>query len=166
MGVVSIRMPPNLRAFHHKSFGHFKRMLGCKLRATATPTAKDRPLKAWPECQGKPNENVRSRASGLLCHVRPNLPRPAVWCSATNNTGSHPPARARRISSLLVESSSGRTSAVKPGQTGTTCSQSASRGQRKRGGFKATEVNGVKKTFCLFCFFCASCLYCLTCPLF
>jgi len=66
----------------------------------------------------------------LTAHPRPSRPRPAVCCSATSSVGSHWPLRARRISSVLVESMVGSTSTVKPGNSGDTASQMASAGQR------------------------------------
>ena len=80
---------------------------------------------------GKPSENVRDcgfPALLPLCQSRPRRPRPAVCRSATSKTGASWPARARRMSSVLVESIWGSTSTVKPGRWGATASQMASAG--------------------------------------
>src|SRR3990167_471033 len=135
-------MPPSLRspplAPSHRSLGHFRPTrgtappaggsAGCRLSATLTPTASDRPDQ-FTGANGIPKENV-SESPAWLCQARPMRPRPAVCCSATSNTGSTCPARARRISSVLVESTLGNTSTVNPGSCGATASHRASAGQR------------------------------------
>ena len=135
-------MPPSLRSSpappSHRSLGHFRPTrgaalpgdgsMGCRLSATLTPTASDRPDQSA-GANGKPSENI-SESPGWLRQARPSRPRPAVCCSATSSTGSDCPARARRINSVLLESTVGSTSTVKPGNCGTTASQMASAGQR------------------------------------
>ena len=154
--------PPSQRSLGHLSptragwFAPSGGSTGCRLSATLTPTASDRPDQSW-GASGKPKDIISegsaptlaaSRAalppkgafaawggpalltSTPLCHTRPSRPRPAVCCSATSRVGSHWPLRARRISSVLVESMVGSTSTVKPGSSGDTASQMASAGQR------------------------------------
>jgi len=94
------------------SLGHLSCSAGCKLLASDTPTAKDKPDQSA-GASGKPNENVSAcHAPHPRCHCancRPSRPRPAVWRSATSKTGCrHAPARARRINSVLVESTCGQ----------------------------------------------------------
>ena len=146
---VSTKMPPNLRLPSSQiSLGHLSPNLdagdavdganagaaasvpasaACNPCTTAKPTAKDKPPHAA-GASGKPKEKVSDAPAGL-CHGLPRCPRPAVWVCATNKIGSHWPARARRINSLLVESTCGNTSTVKPGSCGQTASQIASAGQ-------------------------------------
>ena len=75
-----------------------------------------------------PREKVKA-SPACACHWRPKRPRPAVCDSATSNTGSVCPARARRISSELVEFTSFKTSTVKAGIRGTQDCQMSSAGQ-------------------------------------
>jgi hypothetical protein len=123
---VSIRMPTSLRSFTHTSLGHLRPTrcspVGSRLSATVTPTASDRPDQSA-GASGRPSEKVSeadSSCCGALCQGRPSRPRPAVWRSATSSTGSTRPARARRISSVLVESISATASTAKPGRSGAT----------------------------------------------
>src|SRR6218665_2323023 len=152
---VSTRMPPSLRSpaasASHRSLGHLSRRravwppegsMGCRLSATLTPTASDRPDPSL-GASGSPRDRIQGAVglavravsaapavlSGPLCHVRPMRPRPAVCCSVTSSVGAHGPARARRMSSLLVESMLGSTWTVKPGNSGDSASRSASVGQ-------------------------------------
>ena len=118
------------------------------LATTASPTASERPDQST-GFSGSPNEKVSvdSPASVSLCQSRPSLPRPAVCRSATNRIGSGRPARARRINSVLVESTSGNISTVKPGSKGATCSQMASAGQRMVIVFRAWGLKEFHGTF-------------------
>ena len=54
-------------------------------------------------------ENV-SPARGGVSQVRSSRPRPAVWCSATTHEPACSPARARSVTTALVEAVSSRTS--------------------------------------------------------
>jgi len=126
-------MPASLRSWNQMSLGHFKRKSGCKLCATETPATNDSPDQSEGD-RGTPREKAREARGDAfvasLCHWRPRRPRPAVCRSATSKAGSSCPTRARRISSVLVESIWGSTSTVKPGNAGSTASQIASDGHR------------------------------------
>ena len=125
---VSIRMPPSLRIGHPQVVGPLEPHVGVqRFGDRHADRQRQAPTSRAARAAGRARTSARRR--GSLCHARPRRPRPAVCCSATSSTGSSCPARARRISSLLVESISGRTSTVKPGSSGAACSQTASRGQ-------------------------------------
>ena len=84
-----------------------------RFQAGATPTASDSP----DQSRGA-SGNLSEKASmprRVRMPVTPMRPRPAVWRSATSSTVQSPGA-ARRISSVLVESISGRISTLKPGR--------------------------------------------------
>ena len=153
-------MPPSLRSPTHRSLGHFKRTLRCRACATDRPTASDKPDQSCSE-SANPSEKV-SEALGCaawpgacasapwLLQWRPKRPRPAVWRSATSSTGSARPRWARRISSVLVDSSSGRISTLKPGKAGSTACQMASAGHSRGGAGTAAGMGGVKGVACAF----------------
>ena len=97
--------------------------------ALPAPTASDRPDQSA-GASGRPREKV-SESPGCA------VPGPAEPAAAGGLRARRPaararrwPARARRISSLLLESISGRISTVKPGSSGATASQMASASQR------------------------------------
>ena len=80
-------------------------------------------------------------AAAPLCHARP-CGHAGGLLLATSSVGSHWPARARRISSVLVESMLGSTSTVKPGNSGDTASHTASAGQRMGRVFTGCGLSG------------------------
>ena len=94
-------------------------------------------------CSGRPKEKVKAGVlAPWLNQSRPKRPRPAVCDSATNKMGSVCPARARRISSELVESICGRISTLKLGRAGDTASQIASAGHWMGIDFDKLSPNG------------------------
>ena len=129
-----------------RSFGHLSAMLAkpssSSARATATPTASDRPARKPAPCSKRqPSENVRLPPATAV-QARPRRPRPALCHSAASATPWTSRRAMRRMSSELVESIWSTTSRWIGAGSGTLVGK---RGQARRHRLAVEEIGRLQQ---------------------